>query len=317
MADPVFPSSPPPRAKLPPGYLRRMVQGIAAWLLFLACVGGALAFRAEATLHDIDSRTPQAAARIKTVFLTPQISDDTDIIFETGGVMPGKGAYVALIITELGLSEADSVRAVEDMPPEITLAFSPYGPLEEWIKKARAYGHEVLALLPMEPGNYPRSDPGPTALLTRVSEKDNASDLASVLRRSNGATGVMNFMGEAFMRNATALDPVFVTLKKAGASFVEAGRAESRVAEDMAKAVELPYLAADIRIDAEATETAVAQRLVDLEKMARSKGSAVGIAGPYPVTFNTIKSWHDGLEERGVKLIPVSAMIKVRTHATE
>ena len=42
----------------------------------------------------------------------------------------------------------------------VTLAFAPIQKLNEWIRLARAGGHEVLINIPMEPVNYPAYDPG-------------------------------------------------------------------------------------------------------------------------------------------------------------
>jgi hypothetical protein len=59
---------------------------------------------------------------------------------------------VAIVIGGLGLDPEVTRLAVESLPPEVTLAFSPYAPrLQEWINRARERGHEVLLEVPMEP----------------------------------------------------------------------------------------------------------------------------------------------------------------------
>ncbi|RYF88332.1 MAG: hypothetical protein EON95_20500 [Caulobacteraceae bacterium] len=59
---------------------------------------------------------------------------------------------VALVIGGLGLNPAYTRRAIELLPPEVTLSFAPYAEgLQGWIDLARANGHEVLLETPMEP----------------------------------------------------------------------------------------------------------------------------------------------------------------------
>ncbi len=58
--------------------------------------------------------------------------------------------YIALIIGGLGLNVNITQRAIDDLPPEISLSFAAQTTdLQTWINKARAKGHEVLIELPM------------------------------------------------------------------------------------------------------------------------------------------------------------------------
>lgn len=302
---------------LPPEYRKRLLQGLGAWALLAVLLIGWIAWNSSAALNDISARAPQVSGPVKTVYLTPQITETQGLTFGGTGAndtaaVPAQGAYVSLIITDLGLTEDSTRRAIEDMPPEVALAFSPYGDLPRWIRQAGGAKHEALALLPMEPQSYPKDDPGPRALLTRVSDKANAESLAALMKDSGGAAGMMNFMGSEFLSNGKSLAPVFETLHKSGALFIEQRVNDKSVAAEAAAKAGLPYAPADIVIDASATETDVSQKLVELERLAKQRGYAVGIASPYPVSFNMIKSWSQNLEARGVRLIPLSAMMKVK-----
>jgi polysaccharide deacetylase 2 family uncharacterized protein YibQ len=72
----------------------------------------------------------------------------------------------------------------------------------------------------------------------------------------------------------------------------------------------LPYLAADLQIDAGVTNAEIRRQLADLEKIAHDRGTAVGIISPYPLTFNLVKSWADDLSARGVMLVPLDSIWK-------
>lgn len=303
-------------SSFPPLHKKRLYQGLAVYVLLMTFTSAWIWLHAEESRQSWLARMPHAEAPVKTVYLTPQITEGSTFNFNTGSeaVPPAKTrGYVSVIMTETGLATALTERALEDLPPEVALAFSPYSPdLKDWIAEARSKDREALVLLPMEPGTYPKDDPGPKALLTRLSDKENANNLAEILAAAEGAIGVMNFMGSRFMLDESKLAPVFTSLREKGALFVENSSAITTIASTLAPQARLPYLAADLRIDDKATDADVRQQLLALEKLALDKGYALGIAQPYPVTFNLLKSWAENLESRGVELVPLSALWKIK-----
>ena len=67
---------------------------------------------------------------------------------------------VGLILAGLGMSEADSLTAIRDLPGGVTLAFSPYaGDVSHLLDLTRMSEHEYLLSIPMEPEGYPVNDP--------------------------------------------------------------------------------------------------------------------------------------------------------------
>ncbi|MEO8881921.1 MAG: divergent polysaccharide deacetylase family protein, partial [Devosia sp.] len=69
---------------------------------------------------------------------------------------------VAIVVTGLGLNEQGTLDAVGKLPADVDMAFAPYGKtLAQTVAAARAAGHELLLQVPMEPFDYPDTDPGP------------------------------------------------------------------------------------------------------------------------------------------------------------
>jgi hypothetical protein len=68
----------------------------------------------------------------------------------------------------------------------------------------------------------------------------------------------------------------------------------------------------DVILDEPAgTRGEVDRRLAELERIARDRGAALGLAGAAtPVVVERIADWAAGLEARGIALAPVSAMIR-------
>ncbi len=70
------------------------------------------------------------------------------------------------------------------LPGEFTLAFAPYGrDLEAQVMRARRDGHEILLQVPMEPFDFPDSDPGPHTLRASGAAKDNIERLHWLMTR--------------------------------------------------------------------------------------------------------------------------------------
>jgi len=107
--------------------------------------------------------------------------------------------YVAIIVTGIGLNSTRTKAAIEDLPLNISLALSPYANnLQQVASDARAMGHEIFLQLPMEPIDFPLSDPGPRALLTSLPEGENLVRLEWLLARFPGYAGVVSYLGSKF-----------------------------------------------------------------------------------------------------------------------
>ncbi|HEX9462528.1 MAG TPA: divergent polysaccharide deacetylase family protein [Alphaproteobacteria bacterium] len=217
---------------------------------------------------------------------------------------------IAIVILDLGLSSAATEAAVQNLPPGVTLAFSPYAEnLGNWLNLARASGHEALLGLPMEPANFPARDPGPRTLLTSLSPRENLDRLDWVLSRVSGYVGVTNNMGSRFTASAEALRPVLTTLRDRGLVFVDSRTTPRSVAASLATSLGLPRAINDRLIDQQAARAAIDAMLADVEKVARETGNAVAMGQPYPVTFERLAAWLPTLEGKGIALAPITALL--------
>ncbi len=216
---------------------------------------------------------------------------------------------IAIIVFDLGLSEASTRAAIRQMPGEITLAFSPYvRDLAGWLRQARDARHEVLLMVPMEPGDYPRDDPGPQTLLTSLGPDDNRRRLSDLLDRAAGVVGVIDAMGGRFITAPDSLRPVLAALEARGMMFVDSGSSPHTMAGRLASEVNLPHATSDRTLGGGATAEAIDQRLTELETLARSRGAAVGIALPDPLTFERLAQWIPTLAAKGLVLAPITAV---------
>ena len=224
---------------------------------------------------------------------------------------PEKAPKVAVVLTGLGLSYNDTRAAIDKLPGGVTFSFDPYtDSLQQWIAVARAHGHEVLLDLPLEPINYPQSDPGPQTLLLGASAADNQARLDWVLTRASGYVGVASAYGASFSGAVNAMLPVLQTLHKRGLVYVDNHIAGQALPTRLARDIGVPLITNDRYLDAEGTRGALDVRLGELERQARTSGHAVGFAAPHPTTIDRLAEWVKQLESKKVLLAPATAMIQ-------
>ncbi len=222
-----------------------------------------------------------------------------------------RGPRIALVIGGLGLSQTGSMQAIEKLPGEITLGFSPQGnSLQRWMQAARQKGHELVLQLPMEPFDYPRIDPGRNTLTVAADADGNRAALLRSLARMTNYAGVMNYMGARFTAEGDALNPVLREIAARGLYYLDDGASARSQADRLAREDGTPFAAADILIDAAQDRGTILDRLDELERTARANGSAIGTGSAFGVTVDAVAEWAAQVQKRGIEIVPVSALVR-------
>lgn len=216
---------------------------------------------------------------------------------------------VALLVGNVGLSASLSEEAIARLPPATGLAFSPYAMRPDPIlERARLRGMEVLTAIPMEPANYPTNDPGDRALLTTLGPPENGDRLAWIMSRISGQVGAIGALGsmrgERFAALPELIGGVQDVLRERGLLYVDPRPGAANPARAWGRSV-------DVVVDEPATRGEIDRRLAELERIAREKGSALGLAADVsPVLVDRVAAWAAGLEARGLVMAPVTALIR-------
>jgi polysaccharide deacetylase 2 family uncharacterized protein YibQ len=209
---------------------------------------------------------------------------------------------VSLVIGGLGLNAEATRKAIEELPPEITLSFVPYAEgLQGWIDLARQNGHEVLLETPMEPLDYPQNDPGPYTLMANDAPQATTRRLEWLMSRASGYFGLTNYLGGRFMASDSAMATFSADLRQRGLAFIDDGQASRRGGG-------VPRASAERIIDEQLDGPSIGQQLSALEQSAQSKGQSLGSGFAYPVTLEEVKRWAGTLSARGLVLAPASAL---------
>ncbi|MCE2510315.1 MAG: divergent polysaccharide deacetylase family protein [Alphaproteobacteria bacterium] len=223
----------------------------------------------------------------------------------------GERPLIAIVIDDLGLSPKRSAMAI-GLPGPLTLAFLPYAAkLPEQARRARAAGHELLVHVPMEPEGKV-ADPGPRALMTRMSVEEILERLRWDLDRFDHYVGINNHMGSKFTKNPERLALVFQELKSRGLLFLDSRTTSDTVARELAGEMGIPFAERQVFLDNYLSAKNVHERLARLEEIARNEGVAVAIGHPHEVTMAALREWLPTLEEKGFALVPVSAVVRKR-----
>ena len=222
-------------------------------------------------------------------------------------------AEVAIIVDDLGL-DPKSTDQVIALPTPLTLSFLPYGKLSRALaRQASEAGHEVMLHLPMEP--LGPEDPGPGALRTGQGPAELKARVERAVARIGNAVGVNNHMGSRLTRNPEAMRVVLEALSPHALYFVDSVTAPGSVAARTAAQIGMPAARRDVFLDHRRETGAIEVQLLELERVARARGSAIAIAHPHANTIAALRAWIAGAGEAGFRIVPASRIVARRTGA--
>ena len=223
---------------------------------------------------------------------------------------------IPVIVTGLGLARDATIRAIEETPGEVTLAFSPYAenaaPL---IQRARARGHEILLAVPMEPADIKRRDAGPAALAVSLSDTAARQRLAWMIGRVGSNVGIVGDLGDRFSRDPVAMKPVFEELAARGMVYIdnrlESG--EAAPAPGVANGVvnvstgSVPVAGVTIWLDRDdgASAEALERNFAAAEAAAKRGTPAIVLAAPAQAV--RVAAWVKTFDRKGIAAVPVTA----------
>jgi hypothetical protein len=97
-------------------------------------------------------------------------------------------------------------------------------------------------------------------------------------------------------------------LAKRGLLYLDDGTSARSLARDALGQAGGLYAGADIVIDQRQDAESIAKQLDALERTARAKGRAIGVASAFDNSVSAIAAWIGEAEARGIAVVPVSAL---------
>lgn len=223
----------------------------------------------------------------------------------------GSTPRVAVVVVDLGGDRMVANAAIERLPGTVTLAIDAQAAdVGEWLRRARAAGHETVLNLPAEPIDYPASDPGSRSLLTELSGQENIRRLLGFLKAGTGYIGVTTLSGTGFVVQPRALQPVIDEIQRRGLALLDARTAPRSVMSNLAAQRKVPFALADFRLGADLSPAALDQVLLQAQRQALQAGQAVCVVMATPLAIDRLNRWLATLPQAGIRLAPLSAMLK-------
>src|SRR5579864_6523563 len=218
---------------------------------------------------------------------------------------------IVLVIDDMGVDRKRSDRAVA-LPGPLTLSYLPYAKdLRRQTQAAHRAGHELMVHVPMEPFGHV-SDAWPDQLEVSLSHEEVLRRLRWDLSRFDGYVGVNNHMGSKFTSDEEALRPVIEELRARGLLFLDSRTAPHSFGVPLARELGVPEAGRDIFLDDEITVPAIEAQLAEFERVAKRNGIAIAIGHPHDPTLDVLDHWLRTLPQRGLQLVPLSAVVRAR-----
>ncbi len=197
---------------------------------------------------------------------------------------------VALIVDDMG----NSLEALDELlglGEPVTVAVLPYSAHAlETARRAHEKGLEVLLHLPLESLNGNGSEAGTEGLIrSGMGDEEVRSLMAEELDRVPYARGVNNHMGSKVTADTAMMRTILEPLRERGLYFLDSRTSAKSVAYDVAVGMGIPAASRQVFLDADGDTSRIRERLLELFRIARRDGRAVGICHPFQETFRTLK----------------------------
>lgn len=222
--------------------------------------------------------------------------------------VPPGSAKIAIVIDDMGMKRG-MTEPFAELPGRLTFAFLPYaGDLRRQTRRVREAGHELFVHLPMEPESR-IEDPGPNALLTRLSAEELVGRINWNLNRFDGFVGINNHMGSLFTQSRAHMRPVLEAMRSRHLVYLDSKTSATDVGPELAEELGVPWVGRDIFLDNIRTRVAIDKQLARTVRVAQRQGQAVAIGHNYQVTLDALRDWLPEIQGAGFQLVTISELI--------
>ena len=219
-----------------------------------------------------------------------------------------KPPKVAIIIDDMGYNAQMALRFIQ-LKTAVTFSVLPFSSHErQVVEMARENGIELMLHIPMEPIEYPAINPGPGALLTRMSPDTLLRQLRDDIDAVPYIKGVNNHMGSRLTASSDQMNQICSVIKRRQLFFIDSKTTpESKVASS-ARLLHVPYAERDVFLDNIQEAEAIRRQFRLLIQKALHKGQAVAIGHPHMMTYQVLQEELPELN-RSVQIVPASELV--------
>lgn len=215
---------------------------------------------------------------------------------------------IALIVDDLGY---DREMAASFLKLDLSLSLSvlPSAPFtDQIVQEVNKKRRELMMHLPMEPKGYPLVDPGPGALLNRMTELEIRHILEHDLEQIPGVRGVNNHMGSSFTENSGKMALILRELKRRNLFYVDSLTTCRTVGFKLAREMGVRTGKRNVFLDNELSAESITKQMERLLDLAKRSGSAIGILHPHPETLEVLRMYESRMKTE-FEVVSVSDLV--------
>ena len=220
---------------------------------------------------------------------------------------------ISIIIDDIGYRIHEDLRSIA-IPGPLAYAIMPLSPYAHKMSRlATKNGKQVLLHLPMESSIQDKNRLlGPGALMFNMNKNQFMRTLNIDLNSLPLAVGVNNHMGSLLTSSHGRMEWLMKSLKLKNKFYIDSMTSRLSVASDIARENSVPYLKRDVFLDNEQNQDYVMSQLLELIRLAKTRGTAVAIGHPHPVTIQVLTREIQDLDKYGVRLVSLTDLMKIK-----
>ena len=218
-------------------------------------------------------------------------------------------AVGAIIIDDIGYNTV-SARRIAAMPWPLTCAVLPEAVASERAAQILADADKELMLhLPMQ-GRLGEARE-PHVLNINMDRHHFRQEVLRQLDRFPRVVGINNHQGSVLTTRQQPMNWLMDELSTIENFYVVDSRtASDSLLQASAQHYQLPNSTRDVFLDHQRNEAYIARQVLEFVRVAKASGSAIAIGHPYPETLNVLEKALPYFESEGVRLLPVSQLIR-------
>ena len=221
---------------------------------------------------------------------------------------------LALIINDFGKpgKQARS-RRFGELPGRFTAGIHPeLENLESWKQTAADMGMELVLNLPMEPKNFPSTNPGNNPILVDHPGHTIRKLFSKAYDKVKPVSVVKTYMGGLAVEDRDVMRPVLEEASERGLIFLDTTLEEYSVVRELGRevSVRVESIWKAGMIDERGGESTVAIRFDSFVNISRSKGYGIGVIHAKEATLKVLAQTLPALAEEGVVVVPLSEVLR-------
>lgn len=228
---------------------------------------------------------------------------------------------LAIVIDDFGGADIHGVEELLSLDRPITAAVMPN--LVHSIDHsllAHQNGHEVIMHQPMQPVKGKLSWLGPGAIMSDMDPEQIRETFIKNLETVPHAKGFNNHTGSKVTSQEEKIKPLLEVCKEKGLFVLDSRTSMDSVVIPVAKSMSIPWAKRDIFLDDIKSDRHINRQIQKACKVAQKQGYAIAIGHVGQggkVTARSIKAAIPIIEKQGIRLVPVSEIIKISNRSSD